>query len=86
MDNALYWIGECHYGLGDFTRAVSFFERVMEEQPDGNKVPDAMLKMSLALDQLGNRDRAEQVLETLTQRYPMTNAAQLGAKRLADRQ
>lgn len=86
VDNALYWIGECHYGLGDFTRAVSFFERVMEEQPDGNKVPDAMLKMSLALDQLGNRDRAEQVLETLTQRYPMTNAAQLGAKRLADRQ
>lgn len=86
VDNALYWIGECHYGLGDFSGAVKHFERVMEEQPDGNKVPDAMLKMSLALDQMGDRARAEQVLETLTQRYPMTNAAQLGAKRLADRQ
>ena len=86
VDNALYWIGECHYGLGDFGGAVKHFERVMQEQPDGNKVPDAMLKMSLALDQMGDRARAEQVLETLTQRYPMTNAAQLGAKRLADRQ
>ena len=86
LDNALYWIGECHYGLGDFTRAVLFFERVLSEQPDGNKVPDAMLKMSYALEQMGQGERSQEVLSSLTQRYPMTNAAQLGQKKLAGNQ
>lgn len=85
VDNALYWIGECHYGLGEFDASVRTFERVIREQPDGNKVPDSMLKMSLALDKLGRQDRSRQVLETLTQRYPMTNAARLGQKRLAEK-
>ncbi len=82
VDNALYWIGECHYGLGNYDSAVDHFERVLKEQPDGNKVPDSMLKMSLALEQMGEQARAERVLMTLTQRYPMTNAAKLGSKRL----
>lgn len=85
VDNALYWIGECHYGLGEFGKSVRTFERVIREQPDGNKVPDSMLKMSLALDKLGRQDRSRQVLETLTQRYPMTNAARLGQKRLTEK-
>ncbi len=85
VDNALYWIGECHYGLGHFDQAVSNFERVMNEQPEGNKVPDAMLKMSLALDRLGQRDRANDVLQKLSERYPMTNAGRLGLKKLESR-
>lgn len=86
VDNALYWIGECHYGLGQYDQAIQHFERVLREQPDGNKVPDAMLKMSLALDRVGQSERASSMLEALTQRYPMTNAARLGQKRLAERQ
>ena len=85
VDNALYWIGECHYGLGHFDQAVSNFERVMNEQPEGNKVPDAMLKMSLALDRLGQRDRSSDVLRKLSERYPMTNAGRLGLKKLESR-
>jgi tol-pal system protein YbgF len=85
VDNALYWIGECHYGLGHFDQAVSNFERVMSEQPEGNKVPDAMLKMSLALDRLGQRDRSSDVLKKLSERYPMTNAGRLGLKKLESR-
>lgn len=85
VDNALYWIGECQYGLGSLDDAVRTFERVMREQPFGNKVPDSMLKMSLALDRLGERERATRVLQQLTERYPMTNAARLGAEKLEKR-
>ncbi len=85
VDNALYWIGECHYGLGHFDQAVSHFERVMNEQPEGNKVPDAMLKMSLALDRTGQTDRSNDVLRKLSERYPMTNAGRLGLKKLESR-
>ncbi len=85
VDNALYWIGECHFGLDDFDSAVSYFQRVISEQPDGNKVPDAMLKMSLAYDRVGRGNDATRLLETLTKNYPATNAGQLGVKRLQER-
>lgn len=82
VDNALYWIGECHYGLGHYADAITQFERVLNEQADGNKVPDAMLKMSLAMERVGQRERALKVLNDLVNRYPLTNAAGLGKKRL----
>jgi tol-pal system protein YbgF len=85
LDNALYWIGECHFGLGQYDDAVGFFQRVLTEQPEGNKVPDAMLKMSLAYEKVGKNDEATNLLKDLTQQYPATNAGRLGAQRLEER-
>lgn len=85
VDNTLYWIGECHYGLGSFDQAIRSFERVIKEQPDGNKVPDAMLKMFLALDRSGRKEDADRVLRELTERYPTTNAGRLGLQKLNER-
>lgn len=85
VDNALYWIGECHFGLGHFEDAVNYFQRVMSEQPDGNKVPDAMLKMSLAYDRTGRGDQARRLLEDLTRQFPATNAGRLATQKLAER-
>ncbi len=84
IDNALYWIGECHFGLGDYDEATNYFKRVLREQPDGNKVPDSMLKMSLAFERLGTPERSRELLEKLTERYPTTNAGRLGAQKLAE--
>lgn len=85
LDNALYWIGECHFGLGQYDDAVSYFQRVFAEQPDGNKVPDAMLKMSLAFDRLGRGAEATRLLEDLLRQYPATNAGRLASQKLAER-
>lgn len=82
VDNALYWLGECEYGLGDYAKSVGYFERVLREQPDGNKVPDALLKMSFALEKMGRNDDAQETLRTLTSQYPSTNAAKLGQQKL----
>jgi tol-pal system protein YbgF len=84
QDNGLYWIGECYFGLGRHERSIDYFERVINEQPDGNKVPDAMLKMALAYKELGNRAKTRSLLEKLTNRYPTTNAGRLGKKKLSD--
>lgn len=84
IDNALYWIGECHYGLGNFSQAVSQFERILTELPGAAKVPDAMLKMSLAYDRLGQPGRAVELLRRLSEEYPTTNAGKLGIKRLEE--
>lgn len=83
IDNGLYWIGECHYGLGDYAQANVFFTRVMREQPDGNKVPDAMLKMSLSLERMGDMERSRELLQKLAEQFPSTNAGRLGIQKLA---
>ena len=86
VDNALYWIGECHYGLGEYDQATSYFQKVLRDQPDGNKVPDAMLKMSLTYERLGRPGEARALLEKLTDRFPTTNAGRLGAQKLSELQ
>lgn len=84
VDNALYWIGECHYGLGQYERSISFFQQIIDELQGATKVPDAMLKMSLAYDQIGQPQRAVQLLEELTEKYPRSNPGRLGAERLQE--
>lgn len=83
-DNALYWIGECEYGLGEYAQSVRFFKRVLSEHPDGNKVPDAMLKMSLAFERLGKSQDAQDTFKSIVSKYPMTNAARVARGRLSE--
>ena len=61
-------------------RPASVFQHT--EQPDGNKVPDAMLKMSLAFEKTDKTSEAKNMLLDLTKQYPSTNAGRLGAQRL----
>ncbi len=84
IDNALYWIGECHFGLGSHAKAAEFFKRVMTEQPDGNKIPDSMLKMALAFVKMGKTEQAKKLLSNVSQQYPRTNAGKLGAQKLSE--
>jgi len=84
VDNAMYWIGECHYGLGRYETSVDYFQRILDEVPDGNKVPDAMLKMSLAYEQLGQTERAVDLLEDLIDQYPNSNPGRLGEEQLQE--
>ncbi len=59
-DNAYYWIGECHYARGDYSAALGSFERVVQDFPNGNKVPDSLLKIGLTYVQLENREEANE--------------------------
>ena len=86
MDNALFWMGECLYGLGRYTEALGFFQRVVSEYPDGNKVPDSLLKEALTYERLENDSRAREILATLVETYPTTDAADRARQRLRDLQ
>lgn len=83
-DNALYWIGECHYATGRFPEALASFQRVVRECPDGNKVPDSLLKIGLTYERLNNRSEASEVLSALVETYPMTDAARRASERLTE--
>jgi tol-pal system protein YbgF len=80
--NAQYWLGETYYVTRDFESALAEYQRVVTDHPDSQKVPDAMLKMGFALQELGRLDEARTTLEDVTRRYPSTTAARLASERL----
>ena len=81
-DNAQFALGECYYDLKQYRAAVRELRLVGERYPHGNKVPDAMLKLSEAQLALGDTHEARGVLEALVRMYPRHSASQLAAERL----
>ncbi|HLK40646.1 MAG TPA: tol-pal system protein YbgF [Polyangiaceae bacterium] len=74
-DNAMYWRAECYYARGDYARAAEQFEGVAARFPAGNKAPDALLKLGLSQQKLGNAAKARDTFQRLVQLYPQSDAA-----------
>lgn len=81
-DNAQFWSGECYYDSRQFAAAEGEFRRVIERYPDGNKVPDAMLKLGFTLHFLGDAPGSRAVLESLVRSFPKHEAAALASAQL----
>lgn len=81
-DNAQYWIGESYYTERDYERALLAFQKVIDDYPYGNKVPDAMLKVALTLNELGRIKEARKILKRLIKTYPSSEAAMIGKEQL----
>ncbi|MCX7771129.1 MAG: tol-pal system protein YbgF [Proteobacteria bacterium] len=73
-DNAQYWIGECYYSQKMFDRAITEFKKT-ENYPDGNKVPDAYLKIYYSYNELGKKDEANQWKKLLLEKFGNSEAA-----------
>jgi tol-pal system protein YbgF len=74
-DNAMYWRGECYFARGDFLSAQEQFEGVLARFPAGNKVPDALLKLGVTSQRLGNPSKAKDCFDRLERLYPQSEAA-----------
>ena len=82
IDNALYWMGDSYYGLGEFGEAATYFHRIVKEFPNDNKVPDALLKVGLTYQRLDKPDSAQDVLYYLIEAFPKSDASRVARKRL----
>jgi tol-pal system protein YbgF len=82
-DNAQYWLGECSYDRKDYVTAAREFRRVVDRYPQGNKVPDALLKLGYSYISAGNCEAGRQALEQVVRAYPRHDAATLATSRLA---
>ncbi|HEY4393840.1 MAG TPA: tol-pal system protein YbgF [Polyangia bacterium] len=74
-DHAMYWRGECYFARGDYARAADQFEGVVARFPAGAKVPDALLKLGMSQQRLGNQPRAREAYARLAKDFPQTDAA-----------
>ncbi|MEM8959887.1 MAG: tol-pal system protein YbgF [Acidobacteriota bacterium] len=74
-DNAQFWIGECRYARDDYRGALEAFLGVVERYPEGNKVPDAMLKAGKSLEALGDPAGAAETYDEIVKTFPNSAAA-----------
>ena len=81
-DNAQYWIGECRFANRDLRGALSAFQETVNRHPNGNKVPDALLKTGQVLEDLGDVSSARQSYRELQRRFPDSAAAVVASERL----
>jgi len=82
-DNALYWLGECYYTKRNYAKAIDHFERVIREQPSGNKVPDALLKVGYSYIKMGKLDNARVVLKSVLESFPNASVSTLARNKLS---
>ncbi|HEY1958635.1 MAG TPA: tol-pal system protein YbgF [Polyangiaceae bacterium] len=73
--NAMYWRGECYFAQGDYVRAMEQFEGVVARFPLGGKTPDALLKLGICQQKLGNPQQAQTYFDKLTREWPRSDAA-----------
>lgn len=73
LDNAKYWYGETLYVRGRFDESAVAFADAYQQNPQGNKAPDSLLKLAMSLGALNKTSDACVTLHELKTKYP--NAA-----------
>lgn len=71
--NASYWLGETYYVRGKFKEAAVTFADGYQKYPKNSKAADNLLKLAMALGNLGSKEDACLTLGELKTKYP--NAA-----------
>lgn len=75
--NAQYWLGESYFSQSKFPAAAKTFAKAFQEHPQGQKAPDALLKLGLTLEKMNKKDDACLTLGELAKRFPSGPASVL---------
>lgn len=87
--NAQYWLGESYYARGQFSPAAKAFASAYQKYPQSTKGPDALLKMGMSLNGMGDKNSACLTFGQLKKQFPTAKqtisaaqdeAAKLGCK------
>lgn len=81
--NAQYWLGEANYVSKQYQTAAAEFHKVLENYPESNKVPDAMLKLGYTYYELSEWTQARETLTQVKTKHAGTSVARLAEQRLA---
>lgn len=73
--NARYWLGETYYVRSEFVRAAEVFFEAYRLAPKGPKAPDTLLKLGMALGNLGKKPEACAAFAKLSQEFPSPSPA-----------
>lgn len=79
-DNALYWKGEVQYAQRQYGEALATFEDLVGRFPKGNKAADAVLKMALCHQHMGDALKARLYFKRVKELYPDSVAARVASQ------
>ncbi|MBB4041147.1 tol-pal system protein YbgF [Microvirga flocculans] len=74
VPEATFWLGETYLVRARYREAAEQFLNVSADHPDTPKAPDALLRLGIALNGLGAKDRACAVFAELDRKYPQASA------------
>lgn len=80
--NAHYWLGELALVLGNQGEALVQFKTVQDSFAGHSKVPDAIYKLGIVNDQLGNQSLAKEFFQRVISQFPESNSAALATNYL----
>ena len=83
-DNALYWVGECHFSQGEYDSAVDAFDNLLELHPRSDKAAAGNLKKALAFMELNQVGTAIVQLRYVVSNYPSTDEARIAEDKLVN--
>ncbi|MFZ2586512.1 MAG: tol-pal system protein YbgF [Alphaproteobacteria bacterium] len=83
-DNAYYWLGEVHLVQNNPKAALMDFKSGLETFPKGQKAPANLLKMGVALSQIGQPDLAKGMWQKLVKDFPKAPEAEKARAKLAE--
>jgi tol-pal system protein YbgF len=75
VPSAHFWIGEAYFRARDFEHAAGEYQRAIDLAPAGERTPDALLRLGLALRSLRREDRARETWARLLREFPDSEAA-----------
>ena len=81
-DNAQFGIGEAYYKEKRYEEAILEYEEVVKKFPQGNKLPDAMLKQAFAFIALNDGNSAKLLLQKIIERFPTSEQAEVARSKL----
>jgi tol-pal system protein YbgF len=81
-DNAQYWIGESYYAKEQYKEAHDAFKKVLDNYPEGDKVPSSLLKTAYCSLALGRKQEGRKYLQELISKYPLSEEARLAKEKM----
>ncbi|MCD6353358.1 MAG: tol-pal system protein YbgF [Proteobacteria bacterium] len=81
-DNAQFWVAECYYKEGKYEEAILAYEEVVQKYPQGNKLPDALLKQGLCFQAMGDTISFRILLQRVIETYPKSPQAEIARKEI----
>ncbi len=80
-DNALFWLAESYYNESNCPQALFYYERVLKEYPQENKIPESLYKKTSCLIKTSQEDEAKQALLNLIKTFPGHPSTQKAKKK-----
>mgnify|MGYP002398616662 CR=1 FL=1 len=81
--NALFWLGNSFYALGNCEKAISPHEKLTKQYPDFEKTSEALLVMASCYQEINKSKQSKDTLELIVRDYPNTEAAKEAKSRLS---